>query len=257
MSGAGVAAADGAALAAIRRVGAIGLFFGRILAQCLPALTRPRVVIHQIYNAGARSLIIIMLCGLFVGMVLGLQGHDLLARFGSEDALGVAAALSLLKELGPVVGALLFAGRAGTSLTSEIGLMKATDQLTAMEIMAVDPLRLVVAPRFLGALIALPLLVAIFNIVGLFGAQLVGVQLMGIDSGAFWSQTQAAVELDDVYEGVIKSVVFGAACGLIAVYEGYHAAPTAEGVGLATTRTVVTSSVLTLLLDYVLTAAFL
>ncbi len=249
--------ADGALVAALRRVGAIAVFFFRILGQCVPALARPRIVVHQIYNAGARSLIIIMLCGLFVGMVLGLQGHDLLARFGSEDALGVAAALGLLKELGPVVGALLFAGRAGTALTSEIGLMKATDQLTAMEMMAVDPLRLVVAPRFLGGLIALPLLVAIFNIVGLFGAQLIGVQVMGVDAGAFWSQMQAAVELDDVTEGVIKSVAFGAACSLVAVYEGYNAAPTAEGVGLATTRTVVTSSVLTLLLDYMLTAAFL
>jgi phospholipid/cholesterol/gamma-HCH transport system permease protein len=189
--------------------------------------------------------------------VLGLQGFDLLQRFGSEDALGVAAALGLLKELGPVVAALLFAGRAGTSLTSEIGLMRATDQLTAMAMMAVDPLRHVVAPRFLGGVIALPLLVAVFNLIGLFGAQLVGVQLMGVDTGAFWSQMQAAVELSDVMEGVIKSVVFGVACSLVAVYEGYHAAPTAEGVGLATTRTVVTSSVLILLLDYILTAAFL
>jgi phospholipid/cholesterol/gamma-HCH transport system permease protein len=252
---AAAAAQDGLVVAMLRRVGAIGVFFFRILAQCGPALLRPRIVVHQVYNAGARSLI--MLCGLFVGMVLGLQGHDLLARFGSEDALGVAAALGLLKELGPVVGALLFAGRAGTALTSEIGLMKATDQLTAMQMMAVDPVRLVVAPRFLGGLIALPLLVAIFNVVGLFGAQLIGVQVMGVDTGAFWSQMQGAVELDDVAEGIIKSVVFGAACSLVAVYEGYHAAATAEGVGLATTRTVVTSSVLTLLLDYMLTAAFL
>jgi phospholipid/cholesterol/gamma-HCH transport system permease protein len=218
---------------------------------------RPRAVVHQIFNAGARSLIIIMLCGLFVGMVLGLQGFDLLQRFGSEDALGVAAALGLLKELGPVVTALLFAGRAGTSLTSEIGLMRATDQLTAMEIMAVDPLRHVVAPRFLGGLIAMPLLVAIFNLVGLFGAQLIGVQLMGVDPGAFWSQMQSAVELGDVSEGIVKSVCFGIACSLIAVYEGYNAEPTAAGVGLATTRTVVISSVLTLLIDYMLTAAFL
>jgi phospholipid/cholesterol/gamma-HCH transport system permease protein len=198
-----------------------------------------------------------MLCGLFVGMVLGLQGFDLLQRFGSEDALGVAAALGLLKELGPVVTALLFAGRAGTSLTSEIGLMRATDQLTAMEIMAVDPLRHVVAPRFLGGLIAMPLLVAIFNLVGLFGAQLIGVQLMGVDPGAFWSQMQSAVELDDVVEGIVKSLCFGVACSLIAVFEGYNAEPTAAGVGLATTRTVVISSVLTLLIDYMLTAAFL
>jgi phospholipid/cholesterol/gamma-HCH transport system permease protein len=214
-------------------------------------------VVHQVYNAGARSLIIIMLSGLFVGMALGLQGYSLLQRFGSEDALGVAAALGMLKELGPVITALLFAGRAGTSLTSEIGLMRATDQLTAMDMMAVDPMRYVAAPRFLGGIIAMPLLVAIFDVVGLYGAQLVGVQLMGVDAGAFWSQTQSSVELEDVMEGVIKSCVFGVACSLIAVYEGYHATPTAEGVGLATTRTVVASSVLTLMLNYMLTAAFL
>jgi phospholipid/cholesterol/gamma-HCH transport system permease protein len=213
--------------------------------------------VNQIYNAGARSLVIIMLAGLFVGMVLGLQGFDLLQRFGSEDALGVAAALGLLKELGPVVTALLFAGRAGTSLTSEIGLMKATDQLTAMQMMAVDPVRHVVAPRFIGGFIAMPLLNAIFCGIGLFGAQLIGVSLMGVDAGAFWSQTQNAVELNDVAEGIIKSIAFGTACSLVAVYEGYHAAPTAEGVGLATTRTVVISSVLVLFIDYMLTAAFL
>jgi phospholipid/cholesterol/gamma-HCH transport system permease protein len=248
---------DGLIVRMLRAFGQVIIFLVRLLGQCGPALARPRLIVHQIYNAGARSLIIIMLSGLFVGMVLGLQGFDLLQRFGSEDALGVAAALGLLKELGPVVTALLFAGRAGTALTSEIGLMRATDQLTAMEMMAVDPLRYVAAPRFLGGVIAMPLLAAIFSIVGLFGAQLVGVQLMNVDAGAFWSQMQGAVELDDVFEGVIKSVVFGFACSLIAVYEGYHAAPTAAGVGLATTRTVVASSVLTLLLDYVLTAAFL
>lgn len=241
----------------IQRVGRVAVFLGRVLAQCGPALARPRSVVHQIYNSGARSLVIVMLSGLFVGMVLGLQGFDLLQRFGSEDALGVAAALGLLKELGPVVTALLFAGRAGTALTSEIGLMRATDQLTAMEMMAVDPVRQVVLPRFLGGLIAMPLLVAIFNVVGLFGAQLIGVQLMGVDAGAFWSQTQQAVELGDVSEGIVKSVAFGLVCSLIAVYEGYHAEPTAAGVGLATTRTVVVSSVLTLLVDYMLTAAFL
>jgi phospholipid/cholesterol/gamma-HCH transport system permease protein len=250
-------AAESTALASLRRIGAVGVFLLRVLGHCGPAFARPRLIVHQIYNCGARSLIIIMLCGMFVGMVLGLQGFDLLQRFGSEDALGVAAALGLLKELGPVVTALLFAGRAGTALTSEIGLMRATDQLTAMEMMAVDPMRRVIAPRFLGGIVAMPLLVAIFNIVGLFGAQLIGVQLMGVDSGAFWSQMQGAVELDDVVEGIIKSVAFGGACSLVAVYEGYHAEPTASGVGLATTRTVVTSSVLTLLIDYILTAAFL
>jgi phospholipid/cholesterol/gamma-HCH transport system permease protein len=241
----------------LRAIGRVAIFFGRLVAQCGPALARPRLVVLQIYNAGARSLIIIMLCGLFVGMVLGLQGFDLLQRFGSEDALGVAAALGLLKELGPVVTALLFAGRAGTALTSEIGLMRATDQLTAMEMMAVDPMRYVAAPRFLGGIVAMPLLSAVFCIVGLFGAQLVGVQFMGVDPGAFWSQMQGSVQLGDVMEGIIKSCVFGFACSLIAVYEGYEAEPTAAGVGLATTRTVVASSVLTLLLDYILTAAFL
>jgi phospholipid/cholesterol/gamma-HCH transport system permease protein len=241
----------------VQRVGRVATFLGRVLMQCGPAFARPRSVVHQVYNAGARSLVIVMLSGLFVGMVLGLQGFDLLQRFGSEDALGVAAALGLLKELGPVVTALLFAGRAGTALTSEIGLMKATDQLTAMEMMAVDPLRYVVAPRFLGGVIAMPLLVAVFNVVGLFGAQLIGVQLMGVDPGAFWSQMQGAVELNDVNEGIVKSVCFGVACSLVAVHEGFTARPTAQGVGLATTRTVVISSVLTLLLDYMLTAAFL
>ena len=242
---------------ALQDIGRVGLFLVRVLRQTGVVFTEPRAVVHQIYNSGARSLVIIMLCGLFVGMVLGLQGFDLLQRFGSEDALGIAAALGLLKELGPVVTALLFAGRAGTALTSEIGLMRATDQLTAMEMMAVDPLRKVVAPRFLGGLIAMPLLVAVFNVIGLFGAQLIGVQLMGVDTGAFWSQMQGAVELDDVNEGIVKSFCFGIACSLVAVYEGYHAQPTAAGVGLATTRTVVISSVLTLLIDYILTAAFL
>jgi phospholipid/cholesterol/gamma-HCH transport system permease protein len=241
----------------LRNIGRVAIFLVRLLRQTGVVFTEPRAVIHQIYNCGARSLVIIMLCGLFVGMVLGLQGFDLLQRFGSEDALGVAAALGLLKELGPVVTALLFAGRAGTALASEIGLMRATDQLTAMEMMAVDPLRKVIAPRFLGGIVAMPLLVAVFNVVGIFGAQLIGVQLMGVDTGAFWSQMQGAVELGDVNEGIVKSVCFGFACSLVAVYEGYHATPTAAGVGLATTRTVVISSVLTLLIDYILTAAFL
>jgi phospholipid/cholesterol/gamma-HCH transport system permease protein len=252
-----VLTSDNALVRGLRSIGAVAVFLARVAAQIPGALRLPGLIIAQIYNAGARSLVIIMLAGLFVGMVLGLQGFDLLQRFGSEDALGVAAALGLLKELGPVVTALLFAGRAGTSLTSEIGLMRATDQLTAMQMMAVDPIRRVVAPRFLGGLIAVPLLTAIFNVVGVFGAQLIGVQLMGVDAGAFWSQMQGAVQLDDVMEGVVKSCVFGVSCSLVAVYEGYHAAPTAEGVGLATTRTVVTSSVLILLLDYILTAAYL
>jgi phospholipid/cholesterol/gamma-HCH transport system permease protein len=198
-----------------------------------------------------------MLSGLFTGMVLALLGFTLLQKFGSQEALGFAAALALLKELGPVLTALLFAGRAGTALTSEIGLMRATDQLTAMQMMAVDPLRYVVAPRFLGGLISMPLLTAVYDVVGLFGAHTVGVRMMGVDNGSFWSQMQSSVSLNDVYEGIVKSLVFGFICSLIAVYEGYHSEPTAEGVGLATTRTVVASSVLILLLDYMLTAAFI
>jgi phospholipid/cholesterol/gamma-HCH transport system permease protein len=244
-------------LEGVRRIGSMALFLVQLLGDSALSLARPRLLVQQIYNSGARSLIIVMLAGLFVGMVLGLQGYDLLRRFGSEAALGEAAALGLLKELAPVITALLFAGRAGTALTSEIGLMRATDQLTAMEIMAVDPMRYVAAPRFLGGVIAMPLLAAIFSIVGLYGAQLIGVQLMGVDRGVFWSQMQDAVELRNVSEGLIKSLVFGLACSLIAVHEGYHAEPTAAGVGLATTRTVVASSVIVLLLDYVLTAAFL
>ncbi len=242
---------------ALQRIGATSLFAFRVILACGPAFARPGLIVHQIYNAGGRSLIIIMLSGVSTGAVLGLQAYNLLQRFGSASALGIAAALSLIRELGPVLTALLFAGRAGTALTSEIGLMRATDQLTAMEMMAVDPLRYVAAPRFLGGLISLPLLTAIFDIAGLYGAQLIGVQMMGVDAGTFWSQTQSAVGLADVKQGVIKSLVFGFVVSLIAVYEGYHSDGTAEGVGLATTRTVVASSVLTLVLDYMMTAAFL
>ncbi len=247
----------GTLTAGLARVGSTSIFAVRLVMACAPAFARPGLIVQQIYNAGARSLIIIMLSGLFTGMVLGLQGAYLLSRFGSENLLGIAAALSLLRELGPVLTSLLFAGRAGTALTSEIGLMRATDQLTAIEMMAVDPMRYVAAPRFLGGLIAMPLLTAVFNIIGLFGAQLIGVWERGIDPGTFWSQMQSAVVFRDVNEGFVKSLVFGFVVSLIAVYEGYRSEPTAEGVGLATTRTVVASSVLTLLLDYMLTAAFM
>ena len=241
----------------LHKWGRFTLFTARLLAVSPRAFGRFRLIVAQVYNAGALSLVIIMLSGLFVGMVLGLQGYDLLRRFGSTEALGTAAALGLLRELGPVVTALLFAGRAGTALASEIGLMSATDQLSAMEMMAVDPVRRVCAPRFIGGVIAMPLLAAIFSMIGIFGAQLVGVTLMGVDSGQFWSQMRGSVELADVVEGIIKSVAFGFACSAIAVYEGYHAVPTAEGVGRATTRTVVTSSVAVLALDYTLTAILL
>jgi phospholipid/cholesterol/gamma-HCH transport system permease protein len=241
----------------VQNVGAMTRFLLHLVALTPAGLLRFRLIVEQIYNAGALSLVIIMTSGLFVGMVLGLQGYDLLQRFGSEDSLGTGAALALLKELGPVVTALLFAGRAGTSLASEIGLMRATDQLSAMEIMAVDPMRRVVLPRFLGGAISVPLLTAVFIAVGLFGVQLVGVQFLGVDQGSFWSQMRSAIELGDVTEGLIKGVVFGVACSLIAVYEGYNAQPTAEGVGRATTRTVVISAVMTLILDYILTAIML
>lgn len=242
---------------ALGGLGDISLFLLRLIADAPRALLRFDLIAKQVFNSGALSLVIIMLSGLFVGMVLGLQGFELLRRFGSEDALGTAAAIGLVRELGPVITALLFAGRAGTALASEIGLMRATDQLSAMEMMAVDPIRRVVLPRFLGAVIAMPLLAAIFSLIGLYGAQLVGVQIMGVDSGSFWSQMQAAVELRDINEGLVKSAIFGVACSLIAVYQGYYAEPTAEGVGMATTRTVVTSAVVVLFLDYLLTSAFL
>jgi len=241
----------------LARAGAMTRFFGRLLLLSPAGVLRPRLIVEQVYNAGALSLVIIMTSGLFVGMVMGLQGHDLLQRIGSEDSLGTGAALTLLKELGPVVTALLFAGRAGTALASEIGLMRATDQLSAMEIMAVDPMRRVILPRFLGGVISMPLLTGIFVMVSIFGVQLIGVQFFGIDQGQFWSQMRSAVELEDVREGLIKGLVFGVACSLIAVFEGYNAESTAEGVGRATTRTVVISSVATLVLDYIVTAILL
>jgi phospholipid/cholesterol/gamma-HCH transport system permease protein len=238
-------------------VGSVTLFLLRMLAQVPRALLRPRLIVEQIYNSGALSLVIIMICGLFIGAVIGLQGYEVLERFGAEESLGVGAALGLLKELGPVVTALLFAGRAGTALASEIGLMRATDQLAAMQMMAVDPILRVAVPRFLGGVIALPLLAMIFIAIGLFGTQLVAVQQLGVDSASFWSQMRSAVDIDDVTDGIVKSCVFGVTCSLIAVHEGFTAIPTAEGVGRATTRTVVISAVLTLMLDFMLTAFML
>lgn len=242
---------------AVRKLGAVGLFL-LTMAQALPyALRRPHLVSRQVHNAGVLSLVIIMTSGLFVGMVIGLQGYDAFSRLRQEDLLGAASALTLLKELGPVVTALLFAGRAGTALTAEIGLMRATDQLSAMEVMAIDPVGRIAVPRFLGGVISVPLLTTVFNSIGILGAYFVGVQLMGVDNGAFWSQMQEYVETDDVWEGVLKSVVFGVAASLIAVFEGYTSEPTAAGVGLATTRTVVITSVLVLILDYMITAFLL
>ena len=241
----------------VAKFGRFALFLGRLVGGVPFVLRRPRLLVEQIHMSGALSLVIIMLSGLFVGMVLGLQGYDLLRRFGSTESLGTAAALGLLRELGPVITALLFAGRAGTAITSEIGLMLATDQLAAMEMMAVDPVKRICVPRFLGGVAAMPLLAAIFATIGIYGSHLVGVTLMGVDAGQFWSQMRGAVEFRDVFEGVVKSVAFGVACSAIAVFEGYHAVPTAEGVGRATTRTVVTSSVAILAIDYMLTAVLL
>jgi phospholipid/cholesterol/gamma-HCH transport system permease protein len=201
------------------------------------------------------SLVIILVSGLFVGMVLALQGYETLQRFGASESLGVLVALSLVRELGPVVSALLFAGRAGSALTAEIGLMKTTEQLAAMEMMAVDPLQRVVAPRLLAGIFAMPLLAAIFSAVGIYGGYFVGVGLLGVDEGSFWSQMQASVDLyEDILNGIIKSVVFGATVTWIAVFEGYDTLPTPEGISQATTRTVVNSSLAVLGLDFVLTA---
>ncbi len=239
----------------LRTFGALQLFFLRLLANTPSIFVRRfRLIVQQVYNAGALSLVIIMVCGFFVGGVLGLQGYSNLARFNAEDSVGAVAAMSLLKELGPVITALLFSGRAGTALASEIGLMKATDQLSAMEMMAISPLRRVLVPRFIGGVIAMPLLAAVFTAVGLYGAHVVGVTLLGIDPGAFWSQMQNIVEPGDVYEGIIKSVVFGVVASLLAVWEGYNAIPTAEGVGRATTRTVVITAISILILDFMITA---
>jgi phospholipid/cholesterol/gamma-HCH transport system permease protein len=244
-----------AVTAGIWRLGYASRFFGYLLWHSGTAFRRFRLTLREIYFAGVLSLIIILVSGLFVGMVLALQGYETLQRYGSSEALGILVALSLVRELGPVVAGLLFASRAGSAITAEIGLMKATEQLSAMEMMAVDPIARVVAPRFWGGVLSMPLLAALFSAMGIFGGYLVGVVLIGVDEGAFWSQMQAAVDVrNDILNGVIKSVVFGVAVTLIAVFEGYDATPTAEGVSGATTRTVVTSSLAILALDFVLTA---
>lgn len=229
--------------------------FVELLRASVGLFRRPRLITDQIHFIGNYSLIIIAVSGLFVGFVLGLQGYNVLNRYGSEQALGVMVTLSLVRELGPVVTALLFAGRAGTSLTAEIGLMKAGEQLAAMEIMAVNPVERVLAPRFWAGVISMPVLAAIFSAIGVIGGYIVGVQLIGVDDGAFWSQMQAGVDIwDDIANGVIKSVVFGFAVTFIALYQGYEAQPTPEGVSRATTKTVVVASLIVLWLDFILTA---
>jgi phospholipid/cholesterol/gamma-HCH transport system permease protein len=237
------------------RLGFAARFFLAVLRYSGQSFLRLPLTIREIYFSGVLSLLIILVSGLFVGLVLGLQGYDILQRFGSSDALGVMVALSLLRELGPVVAALLFASRAGSAVTAEIGLMKTTEQLQAMDMMAVNPLARVVAPRFWGGVISMPLLAAMFSAMGIFGGWLIGVVAIGVDDGAFWSQMRAAVSFRfDVLNGVIKSFVFGVAVSWIAVFEGYDCQPTAEGVSRAITRTVVYSALAILALDFVLTS---
>ena len=237
------------------RLGFAARFFVALLVFSGQTFTRPRLLLREIWFSGVLSLIIILVSGLFVGLVLGLQGYETLQRYGSSEALGILVALSLVRELGPVVAGLLFASRAGSAVTAEIGLMKATEQLTAMDMMAVNPLARVAAPRFWGGVISMPLLAALFSMMGVFGGYLIGVVFIGVDEGAFWSQMQASVDFrEDVLNGVIKSFVFGIAVSLIAVFEGYDSVPTAEGVSRAITRTVVTSALAILALDFVLTS---
>ena len=237
------------------RLGFASRFFLATLLYSGPSFRRFFLTVREIYFTGVLSLIIILVSGLFVGMVLGLQGYDTLQRYGSSEALGILVALSLVRDLGPVVSALLFASRAGSAITAEIGLMKATEQLSAMEMMAVNPIARVVAPRFWAGVISMPLLAALFSAMGIFGGYLVGVVLIGVDEGSFWSQMQASVDFrEDIVNGVIKSAVFGILVSWIAVFEGYDSEPTAEGVSGATTRTVVTSSLVILAADFVLTA---
>lgn len=229
--------------------------FVRLVRMVGATFMRPSLVRDQVHFLGNYSLAIIAVSGIFVGFVLGLQGYYTLQRYGSSEALGLLVALSLVRELGPVITALLFAGRAGTSLTAEIGLMKAGEQLSAMEMMAVDPVQRILAPRFWGAVIAMPLLAAVFSAVGVIGGYIVGVLMIGIDAGSFWSQMQGGVDVwQDVGNGVLKSLVFGFAVSFIALLQGYEAQPTPEGVAHATTRTVVVASLTVLALDFVLTA---
>ena len=251
---------------AFQRLGrwALGLFEGLgrgclfFMDACVgfgSLVTRPTLLVKQLYSVGALSLMIIVISGLFVGMVLALQGFYILSNFGAEEALGVMVAASLVRELGPVVAALLYSGRAGSALTAEIGLMKATEQLSGMEMMAIDPMKRVISPRLLAGILSMPLLAAIFSALGIIGGYFVGVGLLGVDDGAYWSQMQAGLDFNkDIVNGIIKSFVFGIVVTWIAVFEGYDAIPTSEGVSRATTRTVVQSAFAILGLDFIMTA---
>ena len=239
----------------VAKLGRSSLFLMSILTGLGYTLSRPGLLIKQLHNIGVLTFWLIAISGLFVGMVLGLQGVYTLSTFGAESSLGIMVAASLVRELGPVVSALLFAGRAGSALTAEIGLMKATEQLSAMEMMAVDPLKYIIAPRFFAGFISLPLLAALFSAVGVLGGHLAGVELLNVDAGSYWSQMQNAIDFhDDIINGIIKSIIFAWLVSWIALFEGYDALPTSAGISRATTRTVVNSAFAILLFDFLLTA---
>ena len=237
------------------KIGRAAFFLMHALSGFVYVVLRPRLLLKQLYSVGVLSFLIISISGLFVGMVLGLQGYYILSDFGADESLGVMVAASLVRELGPVVAALLFAGRAGSALTAEIGLMKATEQLSGMEMMAVDPVKRIISPRFFAGFIAMPLLAALFSAIGVMGGHMVGVGMLGVDDGAFWAQMQSSIDFqEDILNGVIKSLVFGFVAVWIALFEGYDCVPTSEGVSRATTRTVVNSAFSVLGLDFILTA---
>jgi phospholipid/cholesterol/gamma-HCH transport system permease protein len=241
-------------LASLATAGRAGMLLVSTLFR-IPKLQDIKLTYQQLYNIGVHSLLIILVSGFFIGMVLGLQGYTTLIKFGAEGSLGPLVALSLVRELGPVVAALLFAGRAGSALTAEIGLMKATEQLSSLEMMAVNPMQRIIAPRFWAGVIAMPLLAAIFSAVAILGGHLVGVEWLGVDAGGYWSTMQASVDWNaDVVNGIIKSIVFGIVITWIAVFRGYDTVPTSEGISHSTTQTVVHSSLAVLGLDFVLTA---
>ncbi len=239
----------------VGRLGQASLFMLRMLAGSFRVLPRFSLILEQLYAIGVLTMLIVLVSGLFVGMVLALQGYYTLVDFSAESSLGLMVALTLVRELGPVLAALLFAGRAGSALTAEIGLMKATEQLAAMEMMAVNPMTRIIGPRFIAGFIALPLLAAMCSAIGVLGGYLIGIGQLGIDSGVYWSSMQSGIDFrDDILNGVIKSVVFGFIVTWVALFEGYDAMPTSEGVSRATTRTVVISSLAVLGGDYILTA---
>ncbi len=239
----------------LERLGRAYILFAYMVWGIPSIFRRFHLFIQQVYFLGVFSFLLILIAGFFVGMVMGFQGYHTLAKFGAESSLGVVVALSIVRELGPVITALLFAGRAGSALTAEIGLMKVTEQLASMEMMAVDPVKQVLVPRLLAGIFVLPLLAAIFSAVGILGGEFVGVAVLGVDSGAYWSQMQSSVDIyNDILNGIVKSIFFGLITTWIAVFEGYDTVPTSEGVSRATTRTVVYSALSVLALDFILTA---